>query len=129
VLSFTLPFPADMALIASPGLYGSEAEQLEEALLEINDLISQRVPAAVSARGFVVMGNAPNEIVCAADDNQIDLIVIGTHGLTGWRHLAFGSVTESVVRMAHRPVLTVHGGPVPVRDEQSEALLPTRATG
>jgi hypothetical protein len=32
---------------------------------------------------------------------------MSTHGLTGWRHLSFGSVDEKVVRMAKVPVLTV----------------------
>jgi len=36
-----------------------------------------------------------------------DLIVMGTHGLTGLRHLLFGSVTEEVVRRARCPVMVV----------------------
>jgi nucleotide-binding universal stress UspA family protein len=37
----------------------------------------------------------------------VDLIVIATHGLTGWQHLVFGSVAEKVVRLATCPVLTI----------------------
>jgi nucleotide-binding universal stress UspA family protein len=37
----------------------------------------------------------------------VDLIVIASHGLTGWRRMVFGSVTEKVVRQATCPVLTI----------------------
>ncbi|HEX8874266.1 MAG TPA: universal stress protein [Nitrosospira sp.] len=39
-----------------------------------------------------------------------DLIVIGTHGRSGFSRVLFGSVAEGVVRMAHIPVLLVRGG-------------------
>jgi nucleotide-binding universal stress UspA family protein len=37
-----------------------------------------------------------------------DLIVMGTHGRTGWRHALLGSVAEKLVRSASCPVMTVH---------------------
>lgn len=39
-----------------------------------------------------------------------DLIVMGTHGRTGWRRLLLGSVAEQVIRESPCPVLTVRGG-------------------
>jgi nucleotide-binding universal stress UspA family protein len=47
------------------------------------------------------------EIVRHAKDNDVDLIVIGTHGRTGLAHALLGSVAEKVVRKATCPVLTV----------------------
>lgn len=47
------------------------------------------------------------EIVRYADDNDIDLIVVGTHGRTGFSRALVGSVAERVVRTAACPVLTV----------------------
>jgi Universal stress protein family len=44
------------------------------------------------------------EILRTADAERVDLIVIATHGLTGWRRLAFGSVTDKIVRTADCPV-------------------------
>jgi nucleotide-binding universal stress UspA family protein len=53
-------------------------------------------------------GNPHLEIVDYAKDNQIDLIVIGTHGRGAAAHLLLGNVAEKVVRKAPCPVLTVH---------------------
>lgn len=47
------------------------------------------------------------EINRFAEENAIDLIVMGTHGWTGFRHLILGSTAENVVRTASCPVLTV----------------------
>ena len=47
------------------------------------------------------------EIVRHAKENDVDLIVMGTHGRTGLVHALIGSVAEKVVRKAPCPVLTV----------------------
>ncbi len=47
------------------------------------------------------------EIVEAAREFDVDLIVIATHGYTGWKHFAIGSTAERVVRAAPCPVLVV----------------------
>jgi nucleotide-binding universal stress UspA family protein len=44
------------------------------------------------------------------DDNDIDLVVMGTHGRTGLNRLLLGSVTEKVIRLSPVPVLTVRPG-------------------
>src|SRR4051812_49113310 len=55
---------------------------------------------------------APGEsIPRIADEERYDLIVVGTHGRTGLRHILLGSIAEAVVRHAHRPVLTIHEPP------------------
>ena len=52
-------------------------------------------------------GLASHEIVEAARELDIDLIVIATHGYTGWKHFCIGSTAERVVRAAPCPVLVV----------------------
>jgi nucleotide-binding universal stress UspA family protein len=52
-------------------------------------------------------GLAAIEIVDAAKELDVDLIVIATHGYTGWKHFAIGSTAERVVRAAPCPVLVV----------------------
>jgi nucleotide-binding universal stress UspA family protein len=55
----------------------------------------------------VVEGSPKVEIVRYARTQQIDLIVLATHGRSGLAHVIIGSVAESVVRTAPCPVLTV----------------------
>ncbi|MXR42085.1 universal stress protein [Halobaculum sp. WSA2] len=55
----------------------------------------------------VVSGTAYRSILEYADDNDIDMIVMGTHGRRGLDRYLLGSVTERVVRSANQPVLTV----------------------
>jgi nucleotide-binding universal stress UspA family protein len=59
------------------------------------------------------------EILLAAEHNRADLIVISTHGMTGWHQLALGSVTEKVVRLAACPVLVLRAQPAAQASESS----------
>jgi nucleotide-binding universal stress UspA family protein len=52
-------------------------------------------------------GDPAAEIIGAAAETAADLIVMGTHGRTGLRHLLMGSVAEQVVRQAPCPVVTL----------------------
>jgi nucleotide-binding universal stress UspA family protein len=73
----------------------------------LQELLDERVSSELRVRPFVVYGDAANEIVRIAETEQTDLIVIATHGMTGWRRFIFGSVAEKVVRHAPCPVMTV----------------------
>lgn len=84
------------------------AEQLDEQPLPFE---LPRVERAVREGVPVV------EIVRYAKANEIDLIVVGTHGRTGLTHALLGSVAENVVRNAPCPVLTV-------RSAQHEFVMP-----
>jgi nucleotide-binding universal stress UspA family protein len=63
--------------------------------------------ASVPVNERVESGDARERIVTIAKNDDFDLIVIGTHGRTGRPRSLAGSVAESVVRTADRPVLTV----------------------
>lgn len=108
VIAYTPPFPSDMVVVAVPNYYPTDTERRAEAEQQIAQLVQHQVPENVRAFSEVKMGYAAEEITCAATESDANLIVIGTHGETGWRHLAFGSVAEKVVRLAQRPVLTIH---------------------
>ena len=60
-----------------------------------------------SFTSVVRIGHTPNEITKAAKELDVDLIMIGTHGYTSWRHLCIGSTAERVVRTAPCAVLVV----------------------
>jgi nucleotide-binding universal stress UspA family protein len=53
----------------------------------------------------LVRGTPFREIVEIAQTQQVDLIIMGTHGRTGMAHLLMGSVAERVVRLAPCPVM------------------------
>jgi nucleotide-binding universal stress UspA family protein len=55
----------------------------------------------------VVHGIPFQEILDTAKKQQVDLIIMGTHGRTGLQHVLLGSVAEKVVRLAPCPVLVV----------------------
>lgn len=61
----------------------------------------------VSVIGIAVEQSAAEAIVEEAKSRPADLIVMGTRGLTGLKHVALGSIADRVVRMAPCPVLTV----------------------
>ena len=52
-----------------------------------------------------------SEICAVAEEREVDLIITATHGRSGFKHLLMGSVAESVVRYAKRPVLVVPSHP------------------
>lgn len=64
--------------------------------------------AGVARVGSMIRRGLPAfEIVEAAKERDADLIVIATHGYTGWKHFTIGSTAERVVRAAPCPVLVV----------------------
>ncbi len=61
----------------------------------------------VMTQTLALEGIATEAILATAEGCSTDLIVMGTHGRTGFKHLLLGSVAERVVRAASCPVLTV----------------------
>jgi nucleotide-binding universal stress UspA family protein len=86
-------------------LYRQELEEISKRSLE--KIVEQRIAKELNVHPIVVEGEASDQIINAVEKQQIDLIVIATHGRTGWRRLVFGSVAEKVIRLAPCPVLTI----------------------
>ncbi len=84
------------------GLEDTAKKQLEEAVTEEDRRELKAVPVMVTSE------SPAREIAKYANEQHIDLVVIGTHGRSGLTRLLIGSVAEKVVRMAPCPVLTVH---------------------
>jgi nucleotide-binding universal stress UspA family protein len=63
------------------------------------------IAAGVETQSELAVGSPAR--VIADLSNQVQLIVLSSHGRTGLAHLLMGSVTEKVVRLAQCPVLTV----------------------
>ncbi|MFB6107213.1 MAG: universal stress protein [Haloplanus sp.] len=83
-------------------------EEGEEAVAEVE---AAAADAGVRVRTAVVSGTAHREILGYSADNDVDLVVMGTHGRRGLDRYLLGSVTERVVRSSDVPVLTVRMRP------------------
>jgi universal stress protein A len=82
-------------------------EDFENAERALQSLAAQQMLKSSAVHTVVRTGLAGHEIVEAARDLDSDLIVIATHGYTGWKHLCIGSTAERVVRTAPCPVFVV----------------------
>jgi nucleotide-binding universal stress UspA family protein len=78
-----------------------------DAEQQLQAVVSQRVSKNLKTRTLIGHGNPAHEIVRLAQEEKADLIVIATHGHTGFHHLVVGSVAEKVIRLAPCPVLAV----------------------
>jgi len=110
-----------------PESYG-EAGQTTPAdphVKEKLDAIELSLPPE-KVRRLLHAGDATEVIPWMAQKEQCDLIVMGTHGRTGLKHLLLGSVTEHVLRHARCPVVTIRDRPddEPPLDEPRVVPLP-----
>jgi nucleotide-binding universal stress UspA family protein len=119
------PVPAPEADFgfAAAELLELEARLIRDAEQSLEGFLKGRIPEGINFFRLLAQGHAAEEILRAADENKVDLITMSTHGLTGWRHVAFGSVAEKVVRMAKVPVLTVSAKAVSPEQEMMCATL------
>lgn len=90
----------------------SALEQLEkevevQAIREMEIFCKARFEGKVAYQSHVIVGNPFQEILQFAKSNQVDLIILGTHGRTGIEHVIVGSTAERIVRRSSVPVLVV----------------------
>jgi nucleotide-binding universal stress UspA family protein len=95
-------------LIEPPADYFRTIE--ESARKRMSQVLTESQKAAFKVHIELRTGSPYAEIVQYADEQHIDLIVMGTHGRGGVAHMLLGSVAEKVVRKAPCPVLTVRAG-------------------
>lgn len=95
---------------AYKGAHGQLPPDLEEEARLAMERLAEAVRGADVERGigyYVRRGRAAREIVQLAKEHDVDLIVIGSQGLTGMDRLVLGSVAEKVVRGAPCPVFVI----------------------
>jgi nucleotide-binding universal stress UspA family protein len=112
VLHVFSPVPVT-AFGPSPGVFEPivlAPVDLDELLAHTRAFAQTERDAGVRIEAVVRQGNAAAEIVDQAARTAADLLVIGTHGRSGFERLLLGSVTEKVLRKAGCPVMTVPKG-------------------
>lgn len=82
-------------------------EELATAEKKLRAWADSAGAAGVAAKLVLRNGLPAHEIVEAAKDLDVDLVIIATQGHTGWKHFCIGSTAERVVRAAPCPVLVV----------------------
>ncbi len=86
----------------------SYQQELEgQAQKSLQSLTEQKISKGVNIVTEVLIGNAAGEVMRYAGEKAVDMIVIATHGLSGWRRFISGSTTEQIVRQSSCPVLTI----------------------
>lgn len=100
-----LPFGANLPLSTDEGeidaVVRAELDKVvDTALAELGDDAPQVVRTAVP-------GSAAPTLIEVAREAGADLLVVGSHGRTGWRRLVMGSVAQAVVQHAACPVVVV----------------------
>lgn len=112
-VSVTLLFVLELAGHSAGAGFADETPEQSEN--RINTLVNQKVrPLLQSAeieRLIIRQGKAADEIIAVADELDVDIVLMGSRGKTGLQHMIMGSVTEKVVHLINRPVLTI-----PVRE-------------
>jgi nucleotide-binding universal stress UspA family protein len=89
-------------------------DKLEKIVAEISaqaekdmDVFVRENFSNIKVRSKILSGFAPDQILKFARDEDIDLIVMGTHGRRGINKVLFGSVADRVVKTAPIPVMTI----------------------
>lgn len=93
----------DMLITAPP----EWAQEYTDHAYRVLDAAKEHVPEGVSASYRTMEGYAAHVLLDYAKENDADLIVMGSRGLSGIREFVLGSVSHNVVQHAHIPVLVV----------------------
>ncbi|HEY2170222.1 MAG TPA: universal stress protein [Candidatus Angelobacter sp.] len=107
---------------AAPYLYEAERDAAEKGL---EDVLRSPLLEGVNTKSVLSSGLLQDCVVDEIQNNNIDLVVAGTHGRTGWRRLLLGSAAEEICRSARCPVLTVGPELPPMPLAFKRILVPT----
>lgn len=95
--------------VSTPGEYLStlKGQLRDEGETATSDIVEEMEIRGIEASSKVVNGIPHKEINRHVDENDIDLVLMGTHGRTGLDRMLVGSTAEKVVRTCDAPVMTV----------------------
>ena len=100
--------------VAPPSISIFENELVEGARKKMDEFLASHFTALPQTRGEVILGDPSDAIIDYVKQNNIDMIVMGTHGRKGLDRVLFGSVAERVIKTVRIPVLVVN----PYRDKK-----------
>ena len=104
-------YPVAYGVPAGSPLINIEEQAKKGAQEALAPMVAELAARGVEATSLVESGTASLRITSMVEDHGVDLVVMATHGLTGFQHLLLGSTAERVVRRCPVPVLTVKMAP------------------
>lgn len=90
----------------SMDIFQKEANEAAEKAMDT--VCENQLQSCSNFQKKVVSGDAADEILKVLESEDIDLLIMGTHGRKGLEHVIFGSVAEKVVKKSAVPVLTIN---------------------
>ena len=100
-------YTADPLLNESPAMIPELMHIQEEASKSLFKRLIKQYSERVDISTYTRIGRPQDEILFVAEECEADLIILGTHGRTGFDHFISGSVSESVARKSKCPVLII----------------------
>lgn len=101
-----------------------ERERHQEARETIQRAIDSARVRGIEVQGSVLEGDPAEVIIRAAQEKDVDLIVVGSHGRRGLRRFFLGSVAEHIVRSAAVPTLVIRTASVDVAVDPQTLRMP-----
>jgi nucleotide-binding universal stress UspA family protein len=85
-----------------------EEEMVQSATTKMENFLAENLKTNIPHNSKILQGDIAEELINFAKENNIALIIMGTHGYKGLEKALFGSVAERVVKTAPCPVLTIN---------------------
>jgi universal stress protein A len=82
----------------------------QRATARLTEARDARLHGYAKCEILVEVGSPATDLIALAQQRNVDLIVISTHGRTGLQHILIGSVAEAVIRQAPCPVFVLRRG-------------------
>jgi nucleotide-binding universal stress UspA family protein len=101
------PYSTDPLITEPPILMPDMIIAQEDSSKKLLNKISDSFGDGVTIFTFTKIGNPKEEILLTAEEWNADIIILGTHGRTGFDHFLSGSVAEKVIRKAKCPVMVI----------------------
>jgi len=105
----------DAVMVQRPGEAHKPIGELirENAQHDMDEFLTELgLPSGVPVTSRLISGEPASALIAELKKGEHDLVVLSTHGRTGFAHFLLGSIAEKLVRMSPVPVLTV---PIPAR--------------
>ena len=94
--------------VPHPSMDIFQKEAIEGAQKALDKVCEEQLQSCPNFQKILVSGDPAAEILRTVDSEEIDLVIMGTHGRKGLEHTLFGSVAENVVIKSPAPVLVVN---------------------